>query len=84
MDYIRLLGFAAGTIGVMAFVPQAVKVLRSRSTHDLSLPSYLLMAAGSVLWAAYGFLQQDLPIILPNIVILVLQLTIIWAKFRFH
>ncbi|MCE7934025.1 MAG: hypothetical protein DYG96_05470 [Chlorobi bacterium CHB2] len=84
MDYIRLLGFAAGAVGVIAFVPQAAKVLRTRSTHDLSLPSYLLMAAGSTLWAAYGFLQDDLPIILPNVIILLLQLTILWAKFRFH
>ncbi|MCC7437944.1 MAG: SemiSWEET transporter [Armatimonadetes bacterium] len=84
MDYIRLLGFAAGAVGVIAFVPQAVKVLRTRSTHDLSLPSYLMMATGSILWAAYGFLQHDLPIILPNVIILLLQLTILWAKFRFH
>jgi len=37
MTMIDLLGLFAGTLTTAAFVPQIVKIWRTRSTHDISL-----------------------------------------------
>lgn len=83
MDYIGLLGFAAGTVTVVSFIPQTLRVWRTRSTHDLSGWSYGLLVIGSTMWASYGVLKADWPIILPNVIVLILISTILVAKVRF-
>jgi MtN3 and saliva related transmembrane protein len=83
MNYIDLIGFVAGAIGIITFVPQARRAWSTLSTKDLSASSYMMLSLGAVLWTLYGVLKQELPIILPNIVTLVLLLTILAAKLRF-
>jgi MtN3 and saliva related transmembrane protein len=83
MDYISAIGFLAGTVSVVSFIPQAARAWRTRSTGDLSTYSYTMLVAGSILWTSYGLLKQELPIILPNILVLMLISSILVAKFRF-
>lgn len=66
MTVIDLIGYfaAIGTTG--SFIPQAIKVFKTRSTNDLSLGTYLLFNAGVIFWGTYGVLVNSLPIILAN------------------
>jgi len=79
----EIIGFAGGALTTIAFLPQAVKAFRSKSTKDLSLPMYLLFTAGVFLWAAYGFLIESWPIITANSVVFVLALSVLALKFRY-
>lgn len=80
---ITAIGFAAAALTTLAFLPQAVKSWRSRSTSDVSLGMALLLVTGIVLWLAYGLLRADLPIIAANAVTLLLAGSILVSKLRF-
>jgi len=54
MDWITILGLIAATLTTGSFIPQAVKVVQTKSTKDLSLGMFVILTAGIVLWLAYG------------------------------
>lgn len=83
MNSVTLIGLAAATLTTVAFVPQVVRTWRTRSTHDISLPMFLVLAAGIVLWLIYGAMIRDMPLILANLVTLVLVLMILFFKLRY-
>ena len=41
----------------IAFLPQAIKIWRSKSTKDVSLAMFVCFCAGVVLWVIYGFME---------------------------
>ena len=84
MHLITLLGFAAGTLTTVSFVPQVFKAWRSKSCHDLSWGMLITFSAGVALWLAYGVLLRAAPIILANAVTLALLITIGCLKIRYR
>lgn len=56
---IRAIGLVAGTGTTVSFLPQVVRVVRTRSVADLSLSMFLIHSTGVVLWVAYGVLVGD-------------------------
>lgn len=66
MDYIQILGFTAATLITAANVPQAFKIIRTKSTKGISALSYGMLLLGGLLWLAYGLFKTDWPIILSN------------------
>lgn len=76
------LGYAAAALTTAAFVPQAVKVIRSRDTGAISLWMYVTFTAGIALWFVYGVLLNAWPIILSNAVTFGLAATILALKLR--
>ena len=78
----QFVGWVAGTLTTLCFVPQVVKVLKERNTTALSLPMYVAFAIGVSCWLVYGFLTESLPIIAANSVTLILALTIIFMKIK--
>lgn len=83
MNFVTLLGLAAGACTTIAFVPQLLKTWRSRSARDVSLGMFLIFCLGVVLWLWYGLLTQDFPVIVANAVTLVLAGTILAFKLRY-
>lgn len=83
MDLETLIGFVAGGLTTIAFVPQLVKTWRSRSAEDVSLGMLVIFCTGVVLWLVYGLLIGAWPVILANVVTLVLALAILLLKFRY-
>lgn len=77
-----LLGYVAAAFTTVAFVPQAVKTIRSRDTRAISLWMYVTFTAGIVLWFAYGLAIQSWPIILSNAITFLLAATILALKVR--
>jgi MtN3 and saliva related transmembrane protein len=66
MDLVALTGYVAGAFTTVAFLPQVVRALRTKSTGDLSFPMLLMMFSGVSIWSLYGGLVDALPIIVPN------------------
>ena len=66
MTQLDLIGYLAaiGTTG--AFVPQAIKIFRTKKTDDLSPGTYFMLCTGILLWIVYGVFVKSLPIILAN------------------
>ncbi len=80
---LQLLGYAAGTLTTIAFIPQALRVWRRRSAADLSLSGILVFTAGITCWLVYGLLLGAAPIAIANGVTLVLELSILACKLRY-
>ena len=78
----ELVGYAAAILTTVAFVPQALKALRDRDTHSLSLGMYVIFTIGVVLWGVYGWLLHDPAIVAANLITGSLSLAILIAKLR--
>ncbi len=76
-------GFVAGALTTIAFVPQAMKMYASKSGKDVSARMLLIFSAGVILWLIYGVLIESVPIILTNVITLILSLTIVALKIRY-
>ena len=49
-----MLGFAAGFLTTIAFIPQVHKIWKSKSAEDVSLATFAAFTLGVVLWLLYG------------------------------
>ena len=75
-------GFAAGTLTTLAFLPQVLHTYRSKSVEGLSYTT-LLPSPWGVLWFVYGLCLHSWPMILANGVTLLLQLPLLAMKLRY-
>lgn len=82
MTETEAIGYAAATLTTVSFVPQAIKVLKDRDTHSLSLGMYSIFTVGVVLWGVYGWIKGDWAIVLANIVTGALSSAILIVKVR--
>uniref|UniRef100_A0A7C3QTR5 MtN3 and saliva related transmembrane protein n=1 Tax=Leptospirillum ferriphilum TaxID=178606 RepID=A0A7C3QTR5_9BACT len=76
------IGFLAGALTTLSFLPQVIKVLRTRNTRSLSLLMYMLFSLGVFFWLVYGLLIRSPPIIFYNAVTFVLSVALLLAKIR--
>ncbi len=77
-----VLGFAAGAMTTLSFLPQVVRSARARSAHGLSWLWLVCFAAGVAAWVAYGLVRGDAAIIAANTITLSAVLVLIWLKAR--
>jgi len=83
MNWITWLGLVAATCTTTSFLPQAVKIIRTRHTKDLSLGMYLILTIGSFLWFIYGVILHDIPLIIANVITFLLTATILILKIKY-
>ena len=84
MSFVTLIGFAAGTLTTLSFVPQVVKSYRSKRCDDLSFGMLLAFTCGVTLWLVYGLFLHSAPIISANAVTLALLAVMLAMKFRYR
>lgn len=84
MNSAELLGYLAGALTTVSFVPQVAKTWRTRSTADISLSTFALFCAGLVLWTLYGLALRSWPIVIWNGITLLLAGTILIFKLRYR
>jgi MtN3 and saliva related transmembrane protein len=78
-----ILGYIGAALTTAAFAPQAIKTIRSRETHGISLWMYVLFTAGVAFWLSYGVVTDSLPMIIANSITLPLAGVILVLKLRF-
>lgn len=76
------LGYISAFCTTAAFVPQAIKVYKTKQTNDISLGMILLMTVGVGFWVIYGFLIKAIPVITANVLTFVLALYILIMKIK--
>ena len=79
-----LIGYCAATLTTSAFIPQAIKTLRSRDTRAISLGMYVTFTSGIVLWFVYGLALDSWPIIISNALTFLLAAAILMLKIRYR
>jgi MtN3 and saliva related transmembrane protein len=76
------LGYVAAVLTTAAFVPQALKTIRSRDTRGISLAMYVVFTIGVVFWFAYGVALGSWPMIIANTITFALAAVILGLKLR--
>ena len=77
IDQNEIIGLIAAVCTTFAFIPQVIKVWKTKQTKDLSLRMYSIMFMGILLWLVYGIRIDSLSIILANVVTAILVGTIL-------
>jgi MtN3 and saliva related transmembrane protein len=77
------IGFLAAACTTFAFVPQVVRLWRTRSADDISLAMYVIIVAGVALWIVYGVRIRSAPLVAANTVSLGLSGAVLAGKLRF-
>ena len=75
-------GMAAAFLTTGSFVPQAIRVLKTRDTRAISLAMYTMFTSGSFLWFIYGIFIKSTSVIAANAITFLLSLTILILKFQ--
>lgn len=78
-----MIGSIAAVLTTFAFLPQVIKVIKTKDTESIALGMYLMQVLGIALWLAHGLVIQDLPLILANSVSFILSGTILVYKIRY-
>ena len=81
---VELLGMTAGCLTTGSFIPQAIKIMRTRDVSGISLLMYIALAVGLMLWLLYGIINGQISIIAANGVTLALALIILVMKIRYR
>ena len=83
MDVYEVLGFLAAILTTVAFIPQVVKVYKTKETKSISLSMYMVFSVGVLLWFIYGFHLNSLPMILANGITLLSSIYILFMKIKY-
>jgi MtN3 and saliva related transmembrane protein len=77
------IGSTAAICTTLSFLPQLIRVWRSKSAGDISLTMFLLFSFGVACWLVYGVGIGSAPVIAANAATLALALAILSLKLRY-
>jgi len=61
-----IIGTIAGILTSVSMLPQLIKVLKEKDVENLSGGMIGVLLTGVSLWVVFGFMKNELPIILSN------------------
>lgn len=82
MEWVSIIGYLAATLTTLSFLPQAIKVIKTRNTQGISSLMYAMFVCGLMMWFCYGLLINDLAISLANLLTLLFALPVLVMKYR--
>lgn len=78
-----MIGAIAAFLTTFSFVPQVIKVLKSKDTSAISLGMYSMSVAGIFLWMVHGIRIGDVALICANGVTFILAAIILACKIKY-
>lgn len=66
MNAVETVGYAASLLSILNQFPQAIKVIKTKDTHSISLTMYIIVVVCITLWLVYGIMLNDGPLIWAN------------------
>jgi MtN3 and saliva related transmembrane protein len=82
VEWVTPVGSVAAVCSTLAYLPQAIRTWRTRSTADISVTMFSLMVLATTLWLIYGVALGNWPIIACNGATLILSAIILFFKLR--
>lgn len=83
MDFTGILGLVAGACTTVASVPQIITTIQKKKAADVSPLMFISLLTGNALWAWYGIIKSDLPVTLTNIISVLLDLVMLYLRFKY-
>jgi MtN3 and saliva related transmembrane protein len=82
-EYVQYIGIGAGILTSVSMLPQLIKTFKEKKAEDISLVMIFALIGGIAGWIWYGFLKSDLPIIFTNCFSLLLNLILLFFRFKY-
>jgi MtN3 and saliva related transmembrane protein len=86
MTSVDILGYSAGAITTLTFLPQIIKTWKEKSAKNVSLVMFIIAAVNEVMWITWAALltPANWVVIWTNAIILAMSLTMIYLKLRYN
>ena len=84
MKLIKNLGYFAGLFTTIAFLPQVLKVYKTKDTKSLSIETMILFLIGQFLWVSHGVIHKDMSISFFAGFSVLLYIYLIYAKLNYN
>ena len=78
------IGYAAGALTVLSYLPQVIRAYKTKELKDLSWAMVALLVTAGSLWIIYGISSSQMPVILTNVGTTLLTGALLFAKFRYR
>jgi MtN3 and saliva related transmembrane protein len=87
MSFDQFLGALVSVVGIAtgaAYIPQAARIWKRRSSDDISILTYVLFLAGQAVYLVYGIRIAQWPLIVGMAANIVGNLAVILSALRFR
>ena len=81
---VDIFGYFAAILTTAAFLPQLIKILKTKKADDVSLTTLIMFIIGVLSWIIYGYEISSLPVLTANLITLILNLLILISKIYFQ
>lgn len=78
-----MIGTIAAILTTLAFLPQVIKVVKTKETGSISVIMLVMQVTGIFLWAIHGYRIQDMAVLWANVVSLILASTVLFYKVKY-
>jgi MtN3 and saliva related transmembrane protein len=79
----QTIGIIAGIFTASSLLPQAIKIVKEKKSGDVSIGMLIFLMTGVSLWIYYGYLRDDLPIIITNCFSLLLNIITLFLRIKY-
>jgi len=79
----EIIGLTAGFLTGISMLPQLIKTIKEKKAENISPFMIIILIIGTGLWSYYGFLKEDLPIIISNSFSCLVNCMMLILKIRF-
>lgn len=79
----EIIGYIGGVMSSISFLPQVIKIWKTKSAEDLSMLTLIFLTSNITLWLTYGILINSTPLWLTNAIVLAMVLCLIYFKIKF-
>ncbi|HLC59658.1 MAG TPA: SemiSWEET family transporter [archaeon] len=87
MAFIDILAIVVTIVGLsmsLSYIPQAYRIVKRKSSHDISIVTYIILLVGFATWLIYGLVINNMPLILTNSVSLLAGSSVLVATFVYR
>jgi len=79
-----IIGIAAGVLTGVSMLPQVFKTIKTKKAEHVSPLMLIILICGVSLWFVYGILKKDLPIIFTNGFSAIVNLCMLFLRWRYR
>lgn len=78
-----MIGTIAAILTTLSFLPQAIRVIKTKDTSGISLVMYTMFVTGVLCWLIHAILIQELNLLFANAITFVFASIILYYKIKY-
>jgi Uncharacterized conserved protein len=82
MELTTVIGYMATVFMIFGYLPQTIHTIRTRSTDDIALGTFLSLGIGSICFMIQGYMLSNYPLAITNTLTTVMSAIIFVIKIK--